>query len=369
MLYVNRININDLWDSQDLHLWNEAKEEYWRRVEQDNQQQLEVEYKFKNINAHDVQSMPIDQFYSFIIDDYLKWKFGNLYLGNRQKTFSSYYVEEKKLHLLQEIHNELFSFDLSNVEQGLAIATKLFGLRVIGASGLLAVLFPSHFGTVDRFIIQSLLHIDKLPEHNRVQSINSSDPTIADGVFLIELMKNKADELNQQFKANQWRPRDIDMILWANRDNKANSSCTKNTGFVDKQKPIMNNMDTSSFDQTRTSFYMTSFNMSELQDEFANYLRQQGRKEDRVKEDRSWAFTHYYHNIGIDFWYSLKNERTLNECYECYLKVALNGGFRQQGVKDPRGYASSYIGSVKRLKGFFDTKYGGIDSFLKINRP
>lgn len=59
------------------------------------------------------------------------------------------------------------------------------------------------------------------------------------------------------------------------------------------------------------------------------------RKDDRYKEDRNWAFTHYNHSIGIDFWYSFKNDETLDECYKCYYNVAINGSFTGKGVKDP----------------------------------
>jgi len=37
-----------------------------------------------------------------------------------------------------------------------------------------------------------------------------------------------------------------------------------------------------------------------------------------------------------------------------------------KGVKDPKGYAASYISSVKRLKDFFDEKYNGVENYLKL---
>jgi len=35
-------------------------------------------------------------------------------------------------------------------------------------------------------------------------------------------------------------------------------------------------------------------------------------------------------------------------------------------VKDPRGYASAYMGSVRKLKQYFDDIYGGVDKYLEL---
>ena len=72
-----------------------------------------------------------------------------------------------------------------------------------------------------------------------------SAPTINDGIFLIELMTQKATELNKLFRKNSWRPRDIDKVLWALREdekalpfNEINSA--KNDEKPDKLPTRMN---------------------------------------------------------------------------------------------------------------------------------
>lgn len=77
---------------------------------------------------------------------------------------------------------------------------------------------------------------------------------------------------------------------------------------------------------------------------------------------------HYKHNTGIDFWDSFKSDKEIEECYKRYYNVALRGGFTGKGVKDPKGYATSYMASVKRLKEFFDEKYNGVENFLKVKK-
>jgi len=42
----------------------------------------------------------------------------------------------------------------------------------------------------------------------------------------------------------------------------------------------------------KDSYHISQDYITELKDEFANYLRNQGRIEDRIKKDCSWAFFH-----------------------------------------------------------------------------
>lgn len=227
-------------------------------------------------------------------------------------------------------------------------------MQVIAGSGLLAVLFPDYYGTIDRFVIRSLQQIDGMQEHQRILNINQSAPTIDDGIFLIELMAQKATELNKLFNKNRWRPRDIDKVLWALReDEKALHFNGVNSAKKDEKQYEL---------PTRINSYI----IEDLKYNFYLYLKSKGRSEERIKEDCSWAFTHYNHYIGIDFWDSFKSEEKIKKCYQCFYEVALNGGFTGKGVKDPKGYAASYISSVKRLKDFFDEKYNGVENYLKL---
>jgi hypothetical protein len=48
--------------------------------------------------------------------------------------------------------------------------------------------------------------------------MNPDNLKVSDGVVLINIMKNKSNELNKIFECNDWNPRSIDKILWATRD-------------------------------------------------------------------------------------------------------------------------------------------------------
>ena len=45
--------------------------------------------------------------------------------------------------------------------------------------------------------------------------MNPESLTNNDGVILVEIMREKAEELNRNFNTDFWTPRKIDMILWS----------------------------------------------------------------------------------------------------------------------------------------------------------
>lgn len=97
------------------------------------------------------------------------------------------------------------------------MASSIHGLSTAGGSGLLSILYPEHFGTADKFVVYSLLRIDGLQEHAVISGMNPEALTLNNGVALIEIMRNKAQELNERFHTDFWTPRKIDMILWSTR--------------------------------------------------------------------------------------------------------------------------------------------------------
>ena len=89
------------------------------------------------------------------------------------------------------------------------------GLGPAGASGLLAVLFPAKFGTVDQFVVHALRKVRRLPERDALKRMNAESLTVSDGVVLIEIMRRKAISLNELLKTSGWTPRKVDKVLWA----------------------------------------------------------------------------------------------------------------------------------------------------------
>jgi hypothetical protein len=52
------------------------------------------------------------------------------------------------------------------------IASQIRGLGTAGASGLLALMYPTHFGTVDQFVVKGLQQVDDLLEKAALGRMN-----------------------------------------------------------------------------------------------------------------------------------------------------------------------------------------------------
>lgn len=160
--------------------------------------------------------MSTEEFYTFLYDTYFVWKYT---AKNRLATTRA----QLKRHLdhpskLSDIQKALFSFERTNIRAGLEIATRIHGLGIAGASGLLSVLFPNHFGTVDQFVVKALLNIRELKDRRQLLRMHPESLTLKDGILLEQILCAKAEELNKAFKTDKWTPRKIDKVLWAYRE-------------------------------------------------------------------------------------------------------------------------------------------------------
>ena len=221
--------INELWYSNNELLWNEALNSYFNGglIKKDN---IALERKIDKLNPVIVKDMSTEEFYNWLYDVYFVWKYTAANrLATTRKALSRYKFGDR-MHELEQIHFDLFRFDIDDIKEGLKIANSIYGLGIAGASGLLAVLYPRYFGTVDQFVVKALREIDNLPEKTMINKMNPDNLTIKDGTLLIKILKNKADELNSAFDTNKWMPRDIDKILWSARSLNANNDISKGTG-------------------------------------------------------------------------------------------------------------------------------------------
>lgn len=214
--------INKLWYSNDKSLWDKALASYFSSglIKKDN---VTLEREIHNLDPVTIKDMSTEQFYDWLYNVYFVWKYTAANrLATTRKSLSRYKFE-KSMHELEQIHFDLFTFDINDINEGLKIANSIHGLGIAGASGLLAVLYPRYFGTVDQFVVKALREIDSLLEKMMINKMNPDSLTIKDGILLIKIMKNKADELNSIFNTDKWMSRDIDKILWAARSLNANN--------------------------------------------------------------------------------------------------------------------------------------------------
>ena len=205
------IKIDELWHSDNQNNWFNALENYWNYVQTAN---LQLEQRLNALDIEIVQQMNGIEFYNFLHDEYYPWKYTpRNRLATTRRSLERYIIENR-LGDLNIIKNDLFEFDREYVREGLSISKKIHGLGTAGASGLLAILFPDYFGTVDQFVVKALLDIPDLPEREIVLQMNPDDISELHGAILIMIMRRKANALNELFNTRFWTPRRIDMILW-----------------------------------------------------------------------------------------------------------------------------------------------------------
>ncbi len=204
--------IDELWHSNDPQVWAAALERYWDYVQPAN---LALERSLDRLDLERVRDFDAQAWYDFLRDEYFRWKYTapNRYATTTQ-SLSKHVAELGGLDGLHGIKDQLLHLDPTQVRAGLAVATKIGGLGVAGASGLLALMYPAHFGTVDQFVVKALRGVSDLPEAVALAAMNPEGLTVTDGVTLIAIMTRQAAENNRRFDTAEWTPRKIDQVVW-----------------------------------------------------------------------------------------------------------------------------------------------------------
>lgn len=203
------MDMTTFWTSNNELEWNCGLTHYWNILKPGLQTNLENEINV--LDADMVKKMSVEEFLVFLRDKYYVWK----YTAPNRLATTRKSLAKTGLNDLARIHHDLFTFNHDDIVSGLKVAMRIGGLGPSGASGLLAILFPKDFGTVDQFVVKALQSAKNLPEHNAIMQINPYRITLPESELLIRLFRKKSSELNRVNNANIWTPRKIDMVLWA----------------------------------------------------------------------------------------------------------------------------------------------------------
>ena len=203
--------IRDIWNSTGSDVWEQGLKDYWTYIKPS---LLGLEHEFYHLNSESVGAMDAQQWYEFLLEKYFRWKYTapNRY-ASTTKSLKEYNTP-MLLPYLHKIKDRIFAADKQDIKQCLSIACTIGGLGPAGASGLLSVLFPEYFGTVDQFAVKALRQIPDLPEKAELIAMNPESLKPAEAVILVQIMRRKATELNTTFGTTTWTPRKIDMVLW-----------------------------------------------------------------------------------------------------------------------------------------------------------
>ncbi len=196
-----------------MNLWSENKHADWKKIEQEKYSHYvpnatrKIEEEIENIKFDELKIHSDEQFFTFLKEKYYPWKYTDgRWLKNNLKHLEYYRDHMEELSL---IRRALFSFTPSDIELGFKIAMLIKGLGTAGASGLLSILYPEHFGTVDQFAAVAL---NKTKTFER--SFNPDKITLSDALDMERIMIVKANKLNHANNINYWTPRKVDKVLW-----------------------------------------------------------------------------------------------------------------------------------------------------------
>ena len=206
--------ISNLWNSKFESEWKVALEKYWGFVRPVN---VRLEQELNDLKLDRIIELDQVGWYDFLHDRYFRWKYTapNRYASTTLALRR--YKNSNQLDQLFDIKKRLLNFNLSDISVGLLIAKEIHGLGIAGASGLLSLMYPNDFATVDQFAVKALCQIPSLPESIDLIKMNPDNLSLINGIILINIMRHKAKENNEIFGSDFWTPRKIDMILWASR--------------------------------------------------------------------------------------------------------------------------------------------------------
>ena len=207
--------ISVLWNSSSERDWEDALDRYWNYVRPEN---LELERSLNELKLEQIASLDLIGWYNFLRDKYFRWKYTALNRYATTTTSLKQYIELNKLDDLFRIKKKLLEFNVSDIRKGLSVAKEIHGLGIAGASGLLSLMYPYAFATVDQFAVKALREVPGLPEHEVLERMDPVNLTLQNGIVLISLIRHKAKENNTRFASDYWTPRKIDMVLWGTRE-------------------------------------------------------------------------------------------------------------------------------------------------------
>lgn len=209
------MSISDLWYSPDESAWNGALARYWHFVRPEN---LALERALDTLDLARLRGLNALDWYGFLRGEYFRWKYTapNRYASTTNQLRR--YLDNDGLQELDGIRQTLLQLDRKDIQGGLTAACRIHGLGTAGASGLLALMYPGAFATVDQFVVKALRQVAGLPESSVLERMNPEGLTVRHGVTLIDIMQRKATDNNRQFNTTRWTPRKIDMVLWGCRE-------------------------------------------------------------------------------------------------------------------------------------------------------
>jgi hypothetical protein len=196
--------VADIWRSANAHAWHDALAHYWQLVKD-----RELEERLEALDLDRLRRMDARGWYKFLRDEYAP---ANQY---RQITRSlSPFVDAPGVEALDRCRKRLLALDPGDIATALKAALNIPGLGIVGASGLLSLMYPSEFGLVDRFVVKALRGVEGLPEAAALACMSTGRLITSDGVIVVRILRRKATNLSCELD-EVWTPCMIGRVLRA----------------------------------------------------------------------------------------------------------------------------------------------------------
>lgn len=201
-----------LWDQREEAAWDRALRHYWDLIPD---RARELEERLERGVRERIRSFNKQEWFGFLYCEYFPWKYTapNRLVTTRRQLLR--HIEKDELQELEKVRVALLTLDHTDIVASLTTAARVRGLGTAGASGLLALMYPEHYGTVDQFMVKALAAVPDLAEHDAVAAMNPEGLTPTEGAILVRILKSKAKTNNERFGTLRWTPRMIDKVLWA----------------------------------------------------------------------------------------------------------------------------------------------------------
>jgi len=226
---TTEISLGSLWLSNEVSAWQDALAKYWNHGPV--RANIDVERHMDRLTAEERTAILSSggALVEFLDRWYYSWKFFAIapydIPKHQAKVRAEYAANPAKY---DAIARQLGALNPDNVEQCLkAVASRSIpGLQLSAASGLLAVLFPASFGTVDQHTLRALQTLDDdravwlrrhIPDPKTFFPANNNDQGRHAAKLMTQLYREKARELAQLDEETGWGPRRVEMVCYTVR--------------------------------------------------------------------------------------------------------------------------------------------------------
>ena len=180
--------VNELWTAGDEAAWRRELAHYWTLVKAS---LLDLYEEMERRRPAAVAAMTGDEWCTFLRDTYFRWK--NT-AANRLATTREHlarHIEHDCVAGLDRIRRAILEPPELRVGERIGIAMQIGGLGPAGASGLLALLYPGEFGTVDQFVVKALCSVEDLPEREVPLAMNPESLSLSDAILLVLILRRQ----------------------------------------------------------------------------------------------------------------------------------------------------------------------------------